>query len=80
MPLSVCYRCGKNIVCEAQKIVPEIQFNDTAVDGMVTYDGSLQELQRGDWVLCRNLRPLVATYLWLLKNKIKSKIRGKDIG
>lgn len=80
MPLSVCYRCGKNIVYEAQKIVPEIQFNDTAIDGMVTYDGSLQELQRGDWVLCRNLRPLVATYLWLLKNKIKSKIRGKDIG
>lgn len=80
MPLSVCYRCGKNIVYEAQKIVPEIQFNNSAIDGVVTYNGTLQELRRGDWILCRNLRPLVATYLWLLKNKIKSKIRGKDIG
>lgn len=80
MPLSVCYRCGKNIVYEAQKIVPEIQFSDKAIDGAITYDGSLQEIRRGDWVLCRNLRPLVQTYLWLLKNRIKSRIRGKDIG
>ena len=31
-------------------------------------------------MLCRNLKPLVVTYLWLMKNKIKSKIKGKDIG
>ena len=80
MPLSVCYRCGKKIVYEAQKIVPEIQFSDKAIDGDITYEGSLQEIRRGDWVLCRNLRPLVQTYLWLLKNRIKSRIRGKDIG
>ena len=80
MPLSVCYRCGKKIVEEAQKIVPEIQYSDKAIDGFVTFEGSLQEIRRGDWVLCRNLRPLVQTYLWFLKNKVKSKIRGRDIG
>jgi len=79
MPLSVCYRCAKNIVLEAQQIVPQIEYCDTAIDGVVTY-GSLTELDRGDWILCRNLKPLVVAYLWLMKNKVKAKIRGKDIG
>lgn len=79
MPLSVSYRCGKNIIIEAQKVVPEIQYNFLADRGSVK-QGSLLELQQGDWILCRNLKPLVQTYLWLMKNKIKSKIRGKDIG
>lgn len=79
MPLSVCYRCDKNIILEAQKVVPEIMYRPDAPDGSVEV-GSLTELKRGDWILCRNLKPLVETYLWLMKNKIKSKIRGKDIG
>lgn len=79
LPLSVSYRCAKNIVKEAQKIVPEISYAPNAIEGVVK-DGSLTELQYGDWILCRNLKPLVQTHLWLLKNKIKSKIRGKEIG
>lgn len=78
MPLSVCYRCGKNIVLEAQKIVPEIQYNPAQIDGEVR-SGSLTEIEDGDWVLCRNLKPLIQTYLWLIKNHKKCKIRGKDI-
>ena len=80
MPLSVSYRCAKKIVAEAQKIVPEIQPAPESIDGNVWLDGSLTEIREGDWILCRNLKPLVQTYLWLMKNKIKSKIRGKDIG
>lgn len=79
LPLSVTYRCGKNIVKEAQRIVPEICYPPFAIDGLVKY-GSLTEIQQGDWILCRNLKPLVETYLWLMKNKVKSKIRGKEIG
>lgn len=79
MPLSVSYRCAKNIVKEAQKIVPDISYAPNAEEGVVK-DGSLMELKDGDWILCRNLKPLVETYLWLLKNKVKSKIRGKEIG
>lgn len=79
MPLSVCYRCGQRIVAEAAKIVPYIRPYERAIEGEV-YVGSLTDLEHGDWIVCRNLRPLVEVYLWLLKNKIKSKIRGKDIG
>lgn len=78
LPLSVCYRCAKNIVEEAHRIVPEIQAVPNAPDGVVRTD-SLTKITDGDWVLCRNLKPLVQTYLWLIKNKIKCKIRGKDI-
>ena len=79
LPLSVCYRCARSIVVEAQDIVPQIQYAPNAVIGAVC-DGSLTDIKRGDWVLCRNLKPLVVTYIWLTKNKVKSKIRGKDIG
>lgn len=80
LPLSVSYRCARKIVEEAQQIVPEIQSAPDAPDGRVVTGGTLRDLRRGDWVLCRNLRPLVAAYMWLLKNKVKSHIRGKDIG
>ena len=80
LPLSVSYRCARRIVQEAQGIVPEIQPADGAVEGRVVPEGTLKNLRKGDWVLCRNLRPLVAAYMWLLKNKIKSHIKGKDIG
>lgn len=79
LPLSVSYRCAKNIVREAQEIVPEILYSDNAIEGKVE-KGSLIDLQYGDWILCRNLKPLVQTYIWLMKNKVKSKIRGKEIG
>jgi superfamily I DNA/RNA helicase len=79
LPLSVSYRCAIDIVKEAQKIVPEISYAPNAIKGVVK-DGSLTEIEQGDWILCRNLKPLVQTYLWLTKNQIKSKIRGKDIG
>ena len=79
LPLSVSYRCAVNIVKEAQKIVPEISYAPHAIEGIVK-DGSLTEIHQGDWILCRNLKPLIQTYLWLMKNKIKSKIRGKEIG
>ena len=79
MPLSVCYRCAKNIVMEAREIVPHIEYSPDAELGVVRW-GSLSDIERGDWVLCRNLKPLVQTYLWLLKHRIKARIRGKDIG
>ena len=80
LPLSICYRCSKSVVIEAQEIVPEITYAPNAPMGVVR-EGSLRnDLASGDWILCRNLKPLIQTYLWLMKNKIKSKIKGKDIG
>lgn len=80
MPLSVCYRCSKAVVREAQKIVPEISYTAEAKEGMVKAGSMREDLHQGDWILCRNLKPLIQTYLWLMKNKIKSKVKGKDIG
>lgn len=80
MPLSVCYRCSKSVIREAQKIVPEISYAPNAEEGEVKLGSMRENLQQGDWILCRNLKPLIQTYLWLMKNKIKSKIKGKDIG
>lgn len=79
MPLSVSYRCARRIIEEAKEIVPQIQAHVNAIEGKV-YEGSLTEIVDGNWIICRNLKPLVETYLWLLKNKVKSKIRGIDIG
>ena len=70
---------GEELIKEAQKIVPEISYAPGASEGIVR-NGSLTDIQQGDWILCRNLKPLVQAYLWLMKNKIKSKIRGKEIG
>ena len=80
MPLSVSYRCAKNIIREAQKIVPYIQYSSLSDDGIVNDNGSLMDIQDGDWILCRNLKPLIQTYIWLTKNKVKCKVRGRDIG
>jgi len=80
MPLSICYRCAKAIVREAKAIVPEITAAPDAEEGSVRTGTLTGNLQPSDWILCRNLKPLVETYLWLTKNKIKSKIKGKDIG
>lgn len=79
MPLSYCYRCGEEIVREAAELVPAIRPWSGAGRGKVR-EGSLTEVRRGDWIVCRNVRPLVAAYLWLMKNRIKAKIRGKEIG
>lgn len=80
MPLSVSYRCSRAVVMEAKEIVPEISYSDDAKEGMVIESNIRDNLQMGDWIICRNLKPLVQTYFWLMKNKIKSKIKGKDIG
>lgn len=80
LPLSVCYRCSRSVVAEAKTIVPEITAAPGAEMGIVREGSMSEDLRYGDWVLCRNLRPLIQTYLWLMKNKVKSKIKGKDIG
>lgn len=79
LPLSICYRCAKDIVIEAQEIVPEIQYNPNQIKGIVR-DGEITELKDGDWVLCRNVKPLIILCLLLLKNGVKCHIKGQDLG
>ena len=80
LPLSVCYRCSKAVINEAQLIVPQIKAAQGAKQGSVREGNLRLDLRIDDWIICRNLKPLIQTYLWLMKNKIKAKIKGKDIG
>lgn len=80
LPLSISYRCAKNIVDFAQKIVPTIEANNDGREGEIKYDVGLDEIQDGDMVLCRNNAPLMQVYVDFIKQGKKCFIRGKDIG
>ena len=80
LPLSISYRCGKNIIKFANKIVKNIEANENAIDGKVVMNVSLDEIKDGDMILCRNNAPLIQIYNEFLKLGKKCFIRGKDIG
>ena len=80
LPLSISYRCAKNIVEFAKKIVPTIEANNDGREGEVKYDVGLDEIEDGDMVLCRNNAPLMQVYVDFIKQGKKCFIRGKDIG
>jgi DNA helicase-2/ATP-dependent DNA helicase PcrA len=80
LPLSISYRCARNIVDFARKIVPSIEWNNDGRNGEVKYDVPLSEVKDGDMVLCRNNAPLMKVYVDFIKAGKKCFIRGKDIG
>ncbi len=79
LPLSVNYRCGKRIVFEAQLINDQIEAYSENDDGEVR-TGFIEDIKEGDWVLCRNVKPLIILNMYLLANNVKSFVRGADIG
>lgn len=81
LPLSISYRCPKNVVDFAKKLVPSIEANEANTnEGKVLYNVSLDDVMPGDMVLCRNNAPLIQVYNEFLKLGKKAFIRGKDIG
>ncbi len=78
LPLSISYRCAKNIVKEAQNICKTIEPAKNAIEGKVR-SGNFDEVEEGDFVLCRNNRPLISAYFQLIQRGLKCTIRGKDI-
>lgn len=80
LPLSISYRCPKSVVRLAQKLVKEIEYSETAIEGIITYSNKIDDLKDGDMVICRNSLPLVKLYLTLLTNNINCYIKGIDIG
>lgn len=79
LPLSVCYRCGTDIIDLAKKIMPTIEASPNAKKGRVDYDASYKSLNTGDMVICRNTAPLVALCMKLLISNKKSYVMGTDI-
>ena len=90
LPLTVTRRCGKAIVEEAKKIVPDFGAFETNPEGSIgnalyegvgdgakSYHGYVQD---GDMVLCRVNAPLVSQCFRFLKAGRKANIQGRDIG
>lgn len=80
LPLSYSYRCPKKVVAEANKIFNFIESPEWKEDGKVIYDGNLDEVSEGDFILCRNNAPLIETFLLLTKQGKRCKILGRDFG
>lgn len=79
MPLSVSYRCGSSIINFANTVYNTIEAAEDAEEGIVR-EGSINEVQINDFVLCRNNAPLFEFYIELLKRKVKAYIRGNEMG
>lgn len=79
LPLSVTYRCGKNIVTEANKVFEGLEPYEMNSDGLVRW-GSLSEVEDNDFVICRNNLPLVEAWIEIVKSGKKAHILGKDFG
>ena len=81
LPLSVNYRCGKEMIKLAQGIVPQIQAYDNAIQGVITNVErlDLNMFKKNDMVLCRKCAPLVKLCLALIKNGQTATIKGNDL-
>lgn len=79
LPLSVTYRCAKKIVEVANKVFPGTECVPTAIEGVIR-SGDIFEAESGDFILCRNNFPLVATFIMLLEKGKKASIMGRDFG
>jgi len=80
LPLSISYRCSKEVVRKAQQLVPSIQYSETAYEGKVDYKGILENVKDGDFILCRTNAPLVSLALEMIADGKKAVVKGVDIG
>lgn len=80
LPLSISFRCPKKVVAKAQTIVKHIECNPNQIEGTDRNDGKIEEIMAGDWVVCRNVYPLVLVFRYLIRRGKKANIRGRDIG
>jgi DNA helicase-2/ATP-dependent DNA helicase PcrA len=81
LPLSICYRCAKNIVLLAKEIVPQIEASEYAPDGIVnTISKKDFAPVVGEYILCRVTAPLVTECLKLIRKGVSAIVKGRDLG
>lgn len=83
LTLTVTHRCPKLVVETAKRLVPDYVAADTAPEGeILTIDrNDLNSAVRpGSFVLSRKNAPLMTVCLSMLKQGIRAKIQGRDIG
>lgn len=83
LPLNVTYRCGKAIVREAQRFVPDFTAGDGNAGGTVEslpIDRLVATASAGDFILSRVNAPLVSLAMSLLRSGKRTRIAGRDVG
>ncbi|PWT91209.1 MAG: hypothetical protein C5B54_05750 [Acidobacteria bacterium] len=83
LPLNVTYRCGKAIVAEAQRYVPDFEAHDHNPEGAITtlpVHHLVEAAEHGDFILSRANAPLMSLAMSLLHHRKRARIRGRDIG
>ena len=83
LPLSVSYRCSKNVVRFARDFVEHIEPHYGAPDGVVGNLGDEYKLtmfQQTDGIICRNTAPLIELAFALIRERVPCKVMGRDIG
>lgn len=90
LPLTVTRRCGKAIVEEARKLVPDFEFHESNGEGLISRESYqsqdensrtyAQVCEDGDMVLCRVNAPLVSQCFRFLKEGRRANIQGRDVG
>lgn len=82
LPLTVTYRCPKEVVKVAQQFVSHIEAHETAPEGLYTeqpYENLVDLLQPGDAVICRYNKYLVSLVFKLIRLGKPAKIEGRQV-
>jgi len=83
LPLSICYRCPKSHIDLCASIIPGLEARENAPEGKIEHILRAElsrSIQPKDLILCRLNAPLVSTCLSLIRDGIRAKVRGSDIG
>ena len=80
LPLTVSFRCPKEVIIAAQQYVPDIEYAPGCIEGSVSYPANLGLDEIPKTVLCRNNAPLMRLALRLLVHGRTVEIAGRDIG
>lgn len=81
LPLSVSYRCAKQIVTTARRFVSHIEPFEGSPEGLVETPAcwDMRAFRSQDAILCRLNAPLVTLAFTLIRNKVPCRIAGRDI-
>lgn len=83
MPLSINFRCDKNIIRQAQKLVPDIQYHESKSDGLVKAINMRdfgEWLRPGDVAIGRFNKTIISPCFKYIKDNKPATIQGKDFG
>lgn len=82
LPLSICYRCPKEVVKKVNSVYPVVESAPGASDGVVDTVPvkELLNVSKDSWVLCRCTAPLISQCLRFLVAGVKATVKGRDIG